>query len=80
MGMEPAVERTAVEIVRMLAFPCQGKDGSDSQAAGGEQTSRDTLVASLRRDLEGPRRASALQGLCDMLGDGKRRAGCPWCH
>lgn len=76
--MEPAVERTAVEVVRMLAFPHQREEVSyDSQAAGGgEQTSRDTLVAALTRDLDGPHRAQALEGLCDMLVHGERRAFC----
>lgn len=37
--------------------------------AGGEQPSRDALVASLSNDLEGPRRSEALHGLCDMLGE-----------
>lgn len=75
MGMEPAVERTAVEVLHMLAFPHQSEEGSfDSQAAGrGEQTSRDTLVAALTRDLNGPHRAQALQGLCDMLVGGTKR-------
>lgn len=78
MGMEPTVESTAVEVVRMLAFPHQGKERScKSQAAGGGvQTSRDTLVALLTRDLEGPHRARALQGLCDLLVGGKHRADC----
>lgn len=59
-GMKPAVE-----VVHMLAFP---------EAAGGEEISRETLMASLSRDLEGPRRAQALEGLCDLLqsgGDGR---------
>eukprot|EP00903_Cladosiphon_okamuranus_P007765 g7520.t1 len=43
-------------------------------AAGGEQPSRDTLVAALSSDLEGPRRGQALHGLCDMLGDPGSRA------
>lgn len=69
---------TAVEVVHLLAFPHQTEEGSfDAQAAGGdelEQTSRDNLVAALTRDLNGPHRAHALQGLCDMLlVDGKRR-------
>ena len=50
--------RPAVEVVRMLALP---------QAVGGEEISRETLVASLSRDLEGPRRAQALRGLYDLL-------------
>ncbi len=61
--------KPAVEVVRMLAFP---------EAAGEEEISREMLVASLSRDLEGPRRAQALQGLCDSLqtgGDGKGGAG-----
>lgn len=41
----------------------------ESLAAGGEQPSRETLVASLSSDLEGPRRGQALHGLCDMLGE-----------
>lgn len=45
------------------------RTAGESLAAGGEQPSRDTLVASLSSDFEGPRRGQALHGLCDLLGE-----------
>lgn len=60
---------TAVDLVRELALP---RDGIDSHTAGDDQASRETLVSSLERDLQGVRRSEALQGLCDMLGNGER--------
>ncbi|CAN0446800.1 unnamed protein product, partial [Ectocarpus sp. 8 AP-2014] len=59
-------EMTAVAVVRLLAFSPQDEEGI------GQQCSREALVSSLERDLQGPRVRATLQGLHDMLVDGER--------
>ncbi|CAM9459673.1 unnamed protein product [Ectocarpus sp. 12 AP-2014] len=59
-------EMTAVAVVRLLAFSPQDEEGI------GQQYSREQLVSSLERDLQGPRVRATLQGLYDMLVDGEQ--------
>ncbi|CAM9473937.1 unnamed protein product [Ectocarpus fasciculatus] len=64
--MDTAEEMTAVAVVRLLAFSPQHEEGI------GQQRSREALVSSLERDLQGPRVRLTLHGLCDMLVDGEQ--------
>lgn len=51
--------------VRLLAFSPQDEEEI------GQQCSREALVSSLERDLQGPRVRATLRGLYDMLVDGE---------
>lgn len=63
---------TAVELLRVLAFPrrkgSEATPGAEDGALREEGRSGD-LVGFLRRDLKGPNRVEALQGLCGLLFD-----------
>ncbi|CBJ33291.1 hypothetical protein Esi_0455_0005 [Ectocarpus siliculosus] len=63
--MDIAEEMTAMAAVGLLAFSPQDEEGI------GLQCSREALVSSLERDLQGPRVRVTLQGLYDMLVDGE---------